>query len=114
MREIVKISKALADETRIRMLKLLLERDICACEMQEIFPLSISQLSRNLNMLMEAGFLKRWREGKCMIYIADRDNGNRYCRTLLDLLADSYNTTGIILKDRKKLRQVMANKLRIC
>ncbi len=114
MRKMVKISKALADETRIRMLKLLLDRDICACEMRQIFPLSVSQLSRNLRMLMEAGFLKRWRVGKCMIYIADRDSGNRYCRALLDLLADSYNSTSVVLKDRKKLRQVMANKLRVC
>jgi ArsR family transcriptional regulator len=62
----VRISKALADETRIRMLKLLLEKDICVCE-EEVFPLSASQLSRDLNMLMEAGFLKRWREGKCVV-----------------------------------------------
>ena len=32
MRELVKIAKALSDGIRIRMLKLLLEKDICAFE----------------------------------------------------------------------------------
>lgn len=34
MRELVTVSKALADEARIRMLKLLLEKDVCVCEMR--------------------------------------------------------------------------------
>ena len=112
MREFVKAAKSLSDETRIRMLKLLLEKDICVCEMHEIFPLSHSQVSRNLKMLTDAGFLKRWREGKCVVYEADRENSNRYCRALLDLLADSYNDSDTISKDRGKLKQVISNKLR--
>jgi len=112
MREMVKISKALADETRIRMLKLLLERDICVCEMEGIFPLSQSQVSRNLKMLMDAGFLKRWREGKCVVYVADRTDSNQYCRAVLELLADSYNDQETVLRDREKLKQVFADKMR--
>ena len=112
MRDMVKISKALADETRIRMLKLLLEKDICVCEMEEIFPLSESQLSRHLKMLMEAGFLKRWRDGKCIVYVADKADSNRYCRAVLELLADSYNDQKTVLRDREKLQQVMAKNIR--
>jgi len=112
MQEMVKISKALADETRIRMLKLLLEKDICVCEMEKIFPLSESQLSRHLKMLMEAGFLKRWREGKCVVYVADKKDSNRYCRTVLELLADSYNDQEAVLRDREKLKQVISGKVR--
>ena len=112
MRELVKISKALSDETRIRMLKLLLEKDICVCEMQEIFPLSSSQVSRNLRMLMEAGFLKRWREGKCIVYIADKDSQNRYCRTLLSMLADSFSDDAVTQRDRERLEKVIEDQVR--
>ena len=112
MRDMVKISKALADETRIRMLKLLLEKDICVCEMEGIFPLSESQLSRNLKMLMDAGFLKRWREGKCVVYIADKANSNRYCQAVLELLATSYNDQEAVLRDRERLKQVIADQVR--
>ena len=112
MRELVKVAKALSDETRIRMLKLLLEKDICVCEMEEIFPLSSSQLSRNLKMLMEAGFLKRWRDGKCVVYIADCENCGRYCRTLLNTVRDSFNDDEVTQSDRAKLQKVIADQVR--
>jgi ArsR family transcriptional regulator len=106
------MAKALSDETRIRMLKLLLEKDICICEMEEIFHLSASQLSRNCKMLMDAGFLKRWREGKCVVYVADRDSQNRYCQILLNMLADSFNDSEPTRKDREKLQKVIADQVR--
>ncbi len=112
MREMVRISKALSDETRIRMLKLLLDKDICVCEMEEIFPLSESQLSRHLKMLMEAGVLKRWGGGKCIVYVADKTDSNQYCHAVLELLSNSYNDQKTVLRDREKLRQVLADKVR--
>jgi len=112
MRELVKVAKAISDETRVRMLKLLLEKDICVCEMEEIFSLSSSQLSRNCKMLMAAGFLKRWREGKCVVYIADREKCNHYCRSLLDLISASFNNDDATLKDREKLRKAIADDIR--
>ena len=112
MRELVRMSKALADETRIRMLKLLLGKDICVCEMQEIFPLSQSQVSRDLKALMEAGFLKRWREGKCVVYLADRNSSNRCCRGILDALADCFNDDPTVCRDRQKLQDVIARQVR--
>ena len=112
MRELVRISKAISDETRIRMLKLLLEKDICVCEMKEIFPLSQSQVSRNLKVLTEAGFLKRWHEGKCVVYLADRENSNRYCRAILDALIDSFNDDPLLCQSREKLKDVAAREMR--
>ena len=112
MLELVKISKALSNETRIRMLKLLVDEDICVSEMQEIFPLSQSQVSRNLKALMDAGFLKRWHEGKCVVYVADRDNSNRYCRAILDAMVDSFNDDPVVCQDREKLKNVVSCKVR--
>jgi ArsR family transcriptional regulator len=112
MRDLIKASKALTDETRIRMLKLLLEKDICVCEMQEIFPMSQSQVSRNLKTLMDAGFLKRWRKGKCVVYEAERNSSNTFCRALLDALAVSFNNSEAVSRDRERLQQVIAQQVR--
>ena len=103
MREVARVSKALSDENRLRMLKLLTEKDICVCEMQEILSISHSQVSRNLKTLMDAGFLKRWHEGKCVVYEADRINSNRWCKALIDVLLDSFNYNEGVLKDRTVL-----------
>jgi ArsR family transcriptional regulator len=112
MRELARISKAISDENRIRMLKLLLEQDICVCEMHEIFPLSHSQVSRDLRALMDAGFLKRWHDGRCVVYAADRNSTNPYCRAILDVLADSFNDDPIVCQAREKLPEMIARQLR--
>ncbi len=112
MQKLVTIAKVLSDATRIRMLKLLLEKDICVCEMGEIFNLSLSQISRNCKFLMEAGFLKRWREGKCIVYIADRDSPNQHCQTILNMIAESFNDSQLTRIDRQNLQKVIADKVR--
>ena len=107
-----KIAKALSDENRLKMLKLLTEKDICVCEMNELFPMSHSQVSRSLNILFNAGFLKRWHDGKCVVYMADRVSGNIYCQKMLNLIADSFNEDESIQKLREKLQQVIEDKVR--
>ncbi len=94
------------------MLKLLTGKDICVCEMHEIFPMSHSQVSRNLKTLMEAGFLKRWREGKCVVYEADKDASNSYCRVVLEMLGDSFNDSEAVLMDRAKLQKAITDGIR--
>ena len=112
MQSFKKIAKALSDENRLKMLKLLTEKDICVCEMNEVFPMSHSQVSRSLNILYNAGFLKRWHEGKCVVYMADRVNSNKYCQNMLSLVADSFNEDESIQKLREKLQQVIEDKVR--
>ncbi|MFC2001079.1 ArsR/SmtB family transcription factor [Chloroflexota bacterium] len=112
MQSFNKIAKALSDENRLKMLKLLTEKDICVCEMNEIFPMSHSQVSRSLNILFNAGFLKRWHDGKCVVYMADRVNDNMHCQKMLNLIADSFNEDESIQNLREKLQQVIEGKVR--
>ena len=107
-----KCAKALTDENRSRMLKLLAEKDICLCEMAEIFPISKSQISRDLKILFNAGFLKRWNEGKCVVYMADRLNSEGHCRALLELVANSFNDDESVRICREKLQTVIESKVR--
>jgi len=58
MRDFVKLFKALSDETRLRMLNILLERECCVCEVMQVLDISQTRASRNLAALYEAGFLK--------------------------------------------------------
>lgn len=112
MRELVRLSKAISDETRVRMLKLLLERNICVREMQEIFHMSQSQISRNLKILTDAGLLKRWREGKCVAYFAERDGNDIFSKVLLDALSKSFNDNPVVSGDRERMQQALALLLR--
>lgn len=107
-----KCARALTDENRVMMLKLLTEKDICLCEMKEIIPISQSQISRDLKALLNAGFLRRWYEGRCVVYMADRMNSEGYCRALIDLVAASFNDDDSVRLCRERLQAVIAKKVR--
>ena len=65
MRDLVKAFKALSDETRLRMLNILMERECCVCEVMQALQISQARASRNLGALYDAGFLKLRRDGLC-------------------------------------------------
>jgi len=57
MRE-TKAFRVLSDETKMRVLNLLLERECCVCEVMQALEISQSKASRGLTTLHDAGFLK--------------------------------------------------------
>ena len=67
MQEIVKTMKALSDETRLRILKILLEKECCVCEIMQALDIFQSRASRNLGILQNAGLLKtRSNSSRCI------------------------------------------------
>lgn len=60
--------KALSDETRRKILKLLAERDMTAGEIASFFPQSWPTISHHLEILKEAGLITDERKGKYIIY----------------------------------------------
>lgn len=64
--------KALADETRLRILKLLGTREMCVCEVMVALGLTQPTASHHLGILENVGLVKYRKEGKWVFYsIAD-------------------------------------------
>ena len=80
MRDFIMAAKALSDETRLRILNLLFVRECCVCEVMQVLAISQTRASRNLNLLLGAGFLKVRREGlkaKSLLYDKGFSHGCR-------------------------------------
>jgi len=60
--------RALADPTRLRLLNLVADREICVCYFVEILRISQPKISRHLAYLRRAGMVAARREGKWMHY----------------------------------------------
>jgi ArsR family transcriptional regulator, arsenate/arsenite/antimonite-responsive transcriptional repressor len=60
--------RALADPTRLRLLNLIADREICVCYFVEILRTSQPKISRHLAYLRNAGIVAARREGKWMHY----------------------------------------------
>ena len=62
------IFRALADLTRLRLLNLIGNREICVCYFVEILGISQPKISRHLAYLRRAGIVTARRDGKWMHY----------------------------------------------
>ncbi len=60
--------RALADPTRLRLLNLIGDREICVCYLVEILAMSQPKISRHLAYLRKAGIVICRREGKWIHY----------------------------------------------
>ncbi len=104
MQDLIKATKALSDETRLRILNLLLERECCVCEIVQALGISQTRSSRNLGILQDAGFLKARREGLWIFYFIDWQATNHFATSLAKLLRDSPISNEILEKDKERLK----------
>lgn len=76
MKDVVDIFKALSDPTRLRILMLLLKRDLCVCELIFILKMEQSRISHQLRILKYAGLVEDNRDGRWMVYsITEKKRG---------------------------------------
>ena len=75
MSEAVQLFKALADETRLRILNLVAHQELCVCHLVEALGLGQSKVSRHLAHLRNAGLVNDRREGLWMYYSLAEPNG---------------------------------------
>jgi DNA-binding transcriptional ArsR family regulator len=57
MENLVDVLKALSDETRLRILNLLYEQELCVCDVMETLQISQAKASRHLIYLKNAGLI---------------------------------------------------------
>jgi ArsR family transcriptional regulator len=68
MKDIIKAFKALSDPTRLRIFLLLMERDLCVCELEFVLEMSQSRVSHQLRLLKDADLVEDKRDGRWIIY----------------------------------------------
>jgi ArsR family transcriptional regulator, arsenate/arsenite/antimonite-responsive transcriptional repressor len=104
MRDIIKAFKVLSDETRLRALNLILERECCVCEIMQALNISQSKASRALAALHDAGFLKLRKEGLLSLYSLDTEQMVEYQASLARLTEKALGKNKIALADRERLK----------
>ena len=108
MRELIKVLKALSDEVRLRILKILQEWEkLCVCEIMQALDISQTRASRNLGILRDAGFVTDRREGVWIYYSISDRKINEYHSELIKLLSKWLNEEEVVQKDKKRLKRVM-------
>lgn len=105
MRETIKAFKALSDETRLRILNVLLQRECCVCEVMQALEISQSRASRNLSALYNAGFLRLKKDGLWSVYSIDKAGMLDYFNDLTQIVAKALEGNEVASLDRERLKK---------
>ena len=68
MHEILAITKALSDETRVRALLSIRDGELCLCQIIDVLGLAPSTVSKHMNVLQQARLVQRRKKGKWHFY----------------------------------------------
>lgn len=106
--QLLNIFRALADETRIRILNLLFTAgELCVCDIQSILNLSQPNASRHLAYLKHSGLVKDRRHGNWMIYSLHLSNDESH-RRLVKELRDVFSLSPNLQEDLHKLHKTIS------
>ena len=87
--DLVRLLRALGDDTRLRALRLIAERPRSTQELAPLVGISEAGLSKHLRQLAQVGVVTSRREGYYVLYSVDADRLAPLSRTLLAFLRDS-------------------------
>ena len=105
MRDLVKVYKVLSDESRLRVLNLLLERACCVCEVMQALDISQSKASRGLSALYDASILKLHKDGLWSLYSIDWEGMEKNLKAIVEATTLSFKGNKIMNVDRERLRK---------
>lgn len=66
--KMIEIMKALADESRLRIVHLLLQGQLCVCELEYVLQMSQTNVSRHLAKLKNAGIVQSFKQAQWINY----------------------------------------------
>ncbi len=101
MNSLLNFFKLLSDETRMRIILLLSQKELCVCEMCNIMELSQPKVSRHLSKLRDMSLVKTERNEQWIFY--QLDIKNHVAKEIIKVLAEHGKDLPIIKKDREKL-----------
>jgi ArsR family transcriptional regulator len=109
MNELVTIFKALSDETRLRIVKLLEKGELCVCDITAALDMVQPKVSFHLCALKDAGFIKDRKHGRWIHY--SLNESNLFRRVLLLSVCERVPATAMA-EDRKRLSRFLEAKER--
>lgn len=103
MKEIIKAFKALSDPTRLRIFLLLMERDLCVCELTFVLKMSQSRVSHQLRLLRDADLVEDKRDGRWIIYTIPQGVKENLAPFVQRLAGPDLAATEFVLRDVERL-----------
>jgi ArsR family transcriptional regulator, arsenate/arsenite/antimonite-responsive transcriptional repressor len=107
VRDLMKITKALADENRIRVLLALRGGELCACQITELFKLASSTMSKHMSILYQAGLVDSRKEGRWIYFRLPDGKAPTTVKKALDWISKAAEDQPRVREDAELLMQIV-------
>ena len=111
MREFMSITRALADPNRVRILLALRRRELCVCQITELFGLAFSTVSKHLSILHHAGLIQSRKAERWVYYRLPDKSAPTAVREALDWVKKSLAQSDEAVADANKLNRILKTDL---
>ena len=101
------ITKALADENRIRTLLALRKGELCVCQITELFGLAPSTISKHLSILSQAGLVESRKEGRWIYYKLPGKDAPVEVREAIHWVNKSLAANPRVAEDERTLKKIL-------
>ena len=106
MEAFLALSKALADENRVRALLALRHSELCLCQLVELLGLAPSTVSKHMSLLKQAGLVASRKQGRWVHYrLAPAVDGT--VRAAQEWALDALLRDPVVRRDAKRLRAIL-------
>jgi ArsR family transcriptional regulator, arsenate/arsenite/antimonite-responsive transcriptional repressor len=104
LKSTVRITKALADPQRLRILMMLRPGERCVCQIVAVLALAPSTVSKHLSLLDAAGLVIARKQGRWIYYRLPDGPAAEPSRLILVWLQDRLKTNSTVRQDARKLK----------
>ncbi len=104
---VLRVTKALADLQRLRILLMLQRGELCVCQIVEVLALAPSTVSKHLSVLATAGLVESRKEGRWAYYRLPEEPAGEAAQPVLEWVARSVRDDPTIERDEHVLAEVL-------
>jgi DNA-binding transcriptional ArsR family regulator len=107
MFEFLNITKALAEENRIRILMALEVEELCVCQITELLELAPSTVSKHMSVLKQARLVESRKDGRWMFYRLADESAPAEVNEAIVWIKKSLAPNKRIHEDVKRLKEIL-------
>lgn len=107
MRQLLRTTKALADENRIRIIGVLQGRELCVCQLIELLELAPSTVSKHLSILRNARLIESRKEGRWMYYRLSGKEAPTEIREALKWILSAFGNSAQQAEDHARMDAIL-------
>jgi len=107
MRELLAVTKAFADENRLRVLYALRKSELCVCQITDFLGLAPSTVSKHMSILRNARLVESRKDGRWIYYRLADDDAPAAVREALAWALNALKGSDRIRRDARSLKRVL-------